>query len=135
MADYFESLLEKAKKKQQEQQAAAKSSPTSQPSQVQQSQPIGKKLEQVLDQKMPNEKQMAKKLEELKMPEQLQGSRVHWVLESKKQQAEAAPATGQFEKTKKSAVAKYGEVTIYRVEGSHLLHYEVPVPKPARENP
>ncbi len=126
MPDYFESLMEKAKKKQLEQQAAAKAGQTSQAQQ----QPQAKKLEQALDQKMPGEKQMAKKLEELKMPEQAHGSRVHWVLESKKQQAET-PSISQLEKTKKSAIAKYGEATIYRVEGSHLLHYEVPVPKPS----
>lgn len=115
MPDYFESLLEKAKKKQQQQATPG--------------QPAPKKLEQALDHPILGEKQIAKKLEELKMPEPRQESRVHWILETKKEESIPGSAAA-FEKVKKSVITSYGETTIYKVEGSHLLHYEVPVPKP-----
>ena len=35
-----------------------------------------------------------------------------------------------LEEAKKTVVAEYGPVKIYKIEGRHLLHYTVPVPRP-----
>jgi flagellar protein FlaI len=125
MPDYFESLLEKAKKKQREEGLFSRQEKPGKTEAV----PATKKLEQALEQKMPSEKAMTKKLEDLRMPTQRQGDRIHWVLENKK--TESRKESSPFEKLKKTIVAQYNETTIYKVEGSHLLHYEVPVPKPS----
>ncbi|MBU1929992.1 CpaF family protein, partial [Candidatus Micrarchaeota archaeon] len=89
--------------------------------------PSAPDLNKALFEQDAKEEKLAQKLEELQLPGQTEKEKLHWVLESKREEA-ARKETKKFRKRK--LVVSYGDTNIYEVEGSELLHYDIPVPKP-----
>ncbi len=71
-----------------------------------------------------------KLLEEAKEEEREELSPEKLFAEKEEKEEEESPVDKEIKEKKKTLVAEYGEVKIYRVEGEPLLIYTVPVPRP-----